>query len=150
MRISDWSSDVCSSDLLALLRGPTARAAVAPAREVSTQVAVLGGGVGGLTVAQELAERGLQVPVFEPKALGGKARSIPVPGTGPGGRADLPGEHGFRFFPGVYKNTTDPMARIPAGRGIVLANPVAASQEMIVFPTGQMWLASVFDEHEHE
>src|SRR3546814_18770021 len=62
---------------LALLRGPTARAAVAPAREVSTQVAVLGGGVGGLTVALELAERGLQVPVFEPKALGGKARSIP-------------------------------------------------------------------------
>src|SRR3546814_11718365 len=107
MRISDWSSDVCSSDLLALLRGPTARAAVAPAREVSTQVAVLGGGVGGLTVAQELAERGLQVTVFEPKALGGKARSIPVPGTGQGGRADLPGEHGFRFFPGFYKNTTD-------------------------------------------
>src|SRR3546814_16514063 len=105
---------------LALLRGPTARAAVAPAREVSTQVAVLGGGVGGLTVAQELAERGLQVTVFEPKALGGTARSIPVPGTGQGGRADLPGEHVFRFFPGFYHNTTDTMTRIPLGGGSVL------------------------------
>src|SRR3546814_15240367 len=139
MRISDWSSDVCSSDLLALLRGPTARAAVAPAREVSTQVAVLGGGVGGLTVAQELAERGLQVTVFEPKALGGKARSIPVPGTGQGGRADLPGEHGFRFFPGFYKNTPDTMARIPAGGGRVLDNLVDASQGLFVFSSGQMW-----------
>src|SRR3546814_6393392 len=113
---------------LALLRGATARAAVAPAREVSTQVAVLGGGVGGLTVAQELAERGLQVTVFEPKALGGKARSIPVPGTGQGGRADIPGAHVFRFFPAFYMNTHDTMARIPAGDGSVLDNLVASSE----------------------
>src|SRR5437879_3494937 len=63
-------------------------------------VAVLGGGVGGLTAAHELAERGFRVTVFEPKAVGGKARSIAVPATGRGGRRDLPGEHGFRFFPG--------------------------------------------------
>lgn len=131
----------------ALLRPPVARATGHEPQDVTTQVAVLGGGVGGLTAAQELAERGFQVTVFEPKALGGKARSIPVPGTGTEGRADLPGEHGFRFFPGFYKNTTDTMARIPAGGGSVLDNLVEASQEMFVFSTGQMWLLPSFDQH---
>jgi uncharacterized protein with NAD-binding domain and iron-sulfur cluster len=28
---------------------------------------------------------------------------------------DLPGEHGFRFFPGFYKHVTDTMSRIPFG-----------------------------------
>src|SRR2546429_9135694 len=67
-------------------------------------LAVLGGGVAGLTAAHELAERGFEVHVYEPKALGGKARSIPYPNTGTNGRRDLPGEHGFRFFPGFYKH----------------------------------------------
>lgn len=77
------------------------------------RVAVLGGGVAGLTAAHELAERGFQVTVYERRALGGKARSIPVPGTGSGGRPDLPGEHGFRFFPGFYQHIPDTMRRIP-------------------------------------
>ncbi|MFG1612253.1 NAD(P)-binding protein [Nonomuraea wenchangensis] len=34
----------------------------------------------GLSAAHELAERGFQVTVYERKALGGKSRSIPVPG----------------------------------------------------------------------
>src|SRR6478609_2971854 len=63
-------------------------------------VAVLGGGMAGLTAAHELAERGFAVTVYERNALGGKARSIPVPHTAAGDRRDLPGEHGFRFFPG--------------------------------------------------
>lgn len=86
-----------------------APAVAAPAR----RVAVFGGGVAGLTAAHELAERGFQVTLYEPRALGGKARSIAVPGTGRDGRPDLPGEHGFRFFPGFYHHVPDTMRRIP-------------------------------------
>src|SRR4051794_36701865 len=34
-----------------------------------------------------------------------------IPGTG--GRRALPGEHGFRFFPGFYRHLPDTMSRIP-------------------------------------
>ena len=79
-------------------------------------VAILGAGVAGLSAAHELAERGFQVRVYECKpVLGGKARSIPVPASGIGGRKPLPGEHGFRFFPGFYKHVIDTMRRIPYG-----------------------------------
>ncbi len=84
-------------------------------RHVAT-VAVLGGGVGGLSAAHELAQRGFDVTVYEARdAFGGKARSMPVPGSGAGGRPDLPAEHGFRFFPGFYRHLPDTMARIPHG-----------------------------------
>src|SRR5688500_12389576 len=79
------------------------------------RVAILGGGMAGLAAAHELAERGFEVTVYERKALGGKARSIPVPGTATPGRRPLPGEHGFRFFPGFYHHIPDTMARIPFG-----------------------------------
>lgn len=78
-------------------------------------VAVLGGGVAGLSAAQELTERGFDVTVYERNdRFGGKARSMPVPGT-EGSGPPLPGEHGFRFFPGFYRHVTDTMARIPYG-----------------------------------
>ncbi|MQA24685.1 MAG: NAD(P)-binding protein [Micromonosporaceae bacterium] len=77
------------------------------------RVAVLGGGMAGLAAAHELVERGFDVTVHERKALGGKARSMPVPGTGTGARRPLPGEHGFRFFPGFYHHVPDSMRRIP-------------------------------------
>src|SRR6266542_5830747 len=83
---------------------------------MQTNVAILGGGVAGLSAAHELAERGFQVHLYERKpVLGGKARSIPVPNSGSDGRAALPGEHGFRFFPGFYKHVTDTMRRTPYG-----------------------------------
>ncbi|MBK7108174.1 MAG: FAD-dependent oxidoreductase [Bacteroidetes bacterium] len=80
------------------------------------KVIVIGGGVAGMSAAQELAERGMQVEVYErnPWYAGGKARSVNVPDTNllhPD--KYLPGEHGFRFFPGFYKHITDSMKRIP-------------------------------------
>jgi uncharacterized protein with NAD-binding domain and iron-sulfur cluster len=77
------------------------------------KVIVLGGGVAGMTAAHELAARGFSVVVYELRPLpGGKARSMDaIPGTG--GRRALPGEHGFRFFPGFYKHVPDTMSRIP-------------------------------------
>ena len=80
------------------------------------KVIVIGGGVAGMSAAHELAERGFTVEVYEKhhKYSGGKARSVDVPGTNLL-QSDkfLPGEHGFRFFPGFYKHVTDTMKRIP-------------------------------------
>jgi uncharacterized protein with NAD-binding domain and iron-sulfur cluster len=45
--------------------------------------------------------------------MGGKARTQPVAGTGRDGRHDLPGEHGFRFYPRFYRHVIDVMERIP-------------------------------------
>jgi uncharacterized protein with NAD-binding domain and iron-sulfur cluster len=87
--------------------------AIPAARKPGKNVAILGGGMAGLTAAHELIERGYDVHVFEPVAWGGKARSIGVPGTAAGGRRKLPGEHGFRFFPGFYHHVPDSMRRIP-------------------------------------
>ncbi|MCW3016677.1 MAG: FAD-dependent oxidoreductase [Solirubrobacterales bacterium] len=100
---------------LALAGTTPAVAARSPARRRHPSVAVLGGGMAGLAAAHELVERGFDVTVYERNALGGKARSIPVAGTARGGRRDLPGEHGFRFFPGFYHHVPDTMRRIPFG-----------------------------------
>jgi 15-cis-phytoene desaturase len=76
-------------------------------------VYILGGGVAGLSAAHELAERGFTLTVFERHDIcGGKARSMKNTGSGTGGRADWPGEHGFRFFPGFYWHLSDTMSRI--------------------------------------
>lgn len=94
-----------------------------------TSVAVLGGGVAGLTAAHELAERGFEVVVLEARDIpGGKARSLPVPGSAVGDRKDLPAEHGFRFFPGFYQHLPDTMRRIPDGGGTVFDNLVGSTR----------------------
>src|SRR4051794_10765579 len=95
------------------------------------RVIVLGGGVAGMSAAHELAERDFDVVVYETRPIpGGKARSMPVPGSGTNGRRDLPGEHGFRFFPGFYRHLPDTMKRIPAAGASegVFSNLVAASE----------------------
>src|SRR5215210_484321 len=99
-----------------------------------TTVAVLGGGVAGLSAAHELAERGFSVTVYEQRdAPGGKARSIPVAGSGTGGRADLPAEHGFRFLPGFYRHLPDTMRRIPvSGQADGVAGNLVAAERVLV------------------
>jgi uncharacterized protein with NAD-binding domain and iron-sulfur cluster len=100
-------------------------------------VAILGGGVAGMSAAHELAQRGFRVTVFEAgHAPGGKARSIFVPNTGTEGRRDLPGEHGFRFFPSFYKHLPDTMQNIPYGRGSVYDNLVPTSRTMVARENG--------------
>lgn len=89
---------------------------------------VIGGGVGGLTAAQELAERNTAVSILERNdRFGGKARSMPI--------ADTPdavhGEHGFRFFPGYYRHVLDTMGRIPDGNTTVADNLVETSETLI-------------------
>jgi uncharacterized protein with NAD-binding domain and iron-sulfur cluster len=88
-------------------------------------VAVLGGGVGGLSAAHELVERGFSVTVYEKRVLpGGKARSYPSP-------EGRPAEHGFRFFPAFYRHLPDTMSRIPSGGGTARDRLVGA--ERILF-----------------
>jgi geranylgeranyl pyrophosphate synthase/uncharacterized protein with NAD-binding domain and iron-sulfur cluster len=98
---------------------------------MSVRVVILGGGVAGMSAAHELVERGFEVVVLERRDVaGGKARSVRVidDGEGTSGHqlaADaggsighrLPGEHGFRFFPGFYKHVIDTMRRIPSFDG---------------------------------
>lgn len=122
----------------------TAAAAAATERpadagsRAAQSVAVLGGGVAGLTAAHELAERGFKVTVYERRELGGKARSMDVPGSARGGRRPLPAEHGFRFIPGIYHNLPDTMRRIPfPGNANGVWDNLAAPSEMSFSRTGR-------------
>ncbi len=89
-----------------------------------------------MSAAQELIERGFEVVVLERRDIaGGKARSVPVVDDGRGTSGHqvvdtgidsiahhLPGEHGFRFFPGFYKHVIDTMRRIPSFDGRKVAD----------------------------
>ncbi|MFJ8667258.1 FAD-dependent oxidoreductase [Streptomyces sp. NPDC093600] len=124
---------------VALGAAPAAAEARATTGEASpASVAVLGGGVAGLTAAHELAERGFRVTVYERRALGGKARSMDVPGSARGGRRPLPAEHGFRFIPGIYHNLPDTMRRIPfPGNPNGVWDNLVAPAEMAFARTGR-------------
>lgn len=102
------------------------------------RVAVIGGGIGGLSCAHELAREGVEVTVYEAgRELGGKARSHYLPRTGTGGRRDLPGEHGFRFYPAFYRHVIATMEEIPdpmSPTGTVAGNLVAAPESGVALP----------------
>ncbi|WP_276134692.1 hydroxysqualene dehydroxylase [Polluticoccus soli] len=101
---------------------------------MNKKVIVIGGGVAGMSAAHELIERGFEVEVYEKNRTycGGKARSVDVPHTNKKYKDKfLPGEHGFRFFPGFYKHITDTMMRIPFGDGTVHDNLVQVERVKI-------------------
>ncbi len=122
-----------------------------------------------MSAAHELVERGFFVEVFERKAIpGGKARSIAAPGattrcswsgrravsgSRAGGlqRPPLPGEHGFRFFPGFYRHVVDTMARIPYKGASVAQNLVGATElRMASFDRPSFVLPSEFPRTEND
>ena len=110
------------------------------------KVIILGGGVAGMSAAHELAERGFKVEVYErnEKYAGGKARSINVEGTNLIDKnLFLPGEHGFRFFPGFYRHVTDTMKRIPTSNGKSVFENFKVTYSVEIAQTGQKPLIDV-------
>ena len=118
---------------------------------MSTRVIVLGGGVAGMSAAHELIERGFEVVVLERRDIaGGKARSVPVTHSVAGGRGhqlavggapvvghSVPGEHGFRFFPGFYRHVVDTMGRITSFDGRTVADHLVPTTRMAVTQYGK-------------
>ena len=118
---------------------------------MSTRVIILGGGVAGMSAAHELIERGFEIVVLERRDVaGGKARSLHVTDDVDGrsghqlaGNAvgsighRLPGEHGFRFFPGFYKHVIDTMRRIPSFDGRTVADHLVPTTRMGITQYGK-------------
>lgn len=99
----------------------------------SRRVAVLGGGMGGLTVAHELIQRGFEVTVYERESTpGGKSKSRLMAGSGIDGRRDLPTEHGFRFFPGFYQHLPDVMSQISMPGGKTCADYLTPTSSVLL------------------
>jgi uncharacterized protein with NAD-binding domain and iron-sulfur cluster len=86
---------------------------------MTTTVAVIGGGVAGLSAAHHLIHKGFAVELYERTgAAGGKSKStMGQPSPSAKALPNLPGEHGFRFFPGFYRHLPATMAEIPEPSG---------------------------------
>lgn len=99
---------------------------------MANNVAILGGGIGGLGAAHHLVRAGVtDVHVYElGDRVGGKARSQMV-AVGPG--KAYPGEHGFRFFPHFYQHVVDTMKTIPAGGETVWDRLVGSSTAGVAY-----------------
>ena len=113
---------------------------------MKTKVAILGGGVAGMSAAHELIERGFDVAVYErqPAYVGGKARSVDAAGSALNGSKPLPGEHGFRFFPGFYRHITDTMKRIPyAGNAQGVFDNLVSTERTMLARFGQAPIESI-------
>lgn len=94
-------------------------------------VVVFGAGIAGLTAAHELAARGFKVTLIERQPavdasgqrenglqVGGIARTQwntaqPFSKCGEKPIEEVPGEHGYRFFPSFYRHLFDTMKRTP-------------------------------------
>jgi 15-cis-phytoene desaturase len=97
------------------------------------KVAVFGAGMAGLSAAHELRKASdLEIEVYESSdGIGGKSRNQygGVLPAGTGGREDLPGEHGFRFFPGFYKNIIKTLEEIPVSADAFVADRLVGSPD---------------------
>ncbi len=60
-----------------------------------------------------------------------------VPNTGTDGRRDLPGEHGFRFFPAFYKHLPDTLMRIPDPNNTSVFNNLVHATQILVARAGK-------------
>ena len=97
---------------------------------MATTVAVLGGGVGGLCAAHELAERGFAVTVYEKRP--GRAARRAASRTAPAPTADdLPGRARVPVLPGVLPAPAGHDGADPVGAGSVRDRLVGA--ERILF-----------------
>lgn len=102
--------------------------------DMNETVAIIGGGVAGLSAAHELIKRGFKVHVYERRAyFGGKAASYRVspPGARHATQDDPPGEHGFRFFPGWYRHLFATMAEIPYRRKETLYQGATVADNLV-------------------
>lgn len=99
---------------------------------MASTVAVIGGGIGGLTAAHELASRGVEVALFEAREhLGGKAHSFPVDER-IGRPTPFHGEHGFRFLPAFYRHLPDTMSRIPTTGSMTVADHLTETEQTLL------------------
>jgi uncharacterized protein with NAD-binding domain and iron-sulfur cluster len=111
---------------------------------MNESVAVVGGGVAGLTAAHELIKRGFKVHVYERRSFfGGKAASYRVPKTrtARATKDDPPGEHGFRFFPGWYRHVFATMREIPYREKKTLYQGATVADNLVEVRTSRLaWL----------